>query len=239
MRSGIGPADRPSGGRDRGPPRPAGRGRQLARPSGRRRRHRLRGSVAGRAAAPLDRDVPQPRGADRRLDDLMLWLADPAGPDSPPPMTIDAVLLQPDARGNVRTPVRRSRRSATNRPAGPDARATSTVWPRPWIARSMSWPTLRCEPCAPVPRRHDPRRAEQLRAHIAENSYSIPMSSGPARWARRRRTAPSSTRSGRVHGVDGLFVADASIIPEPPSGFRHLPTLMVAERLSEVVAAVR
>ncbi|MFL5776624.1 MAG: GMC oxidoreductase [Chloroflexota bacterium] len=45
--------------------------------------------------------------------------------------------------------------------------------------------------------------------------------------------------NGGVHGIEGLFVADASIIPEPPSGFSHLPTLMLAERLSEVVAAAR
>jgi len=37
---------------------------------------------------------------------------------------------------------------------------------------------------------------------------------------------------GRVHGVEGLYVADASIIPEPPSGFPHLATMMIAERLA-------
>jgi choline dehydrogenase len=42
--------------------------------------------------------------------------------------------------------------------------------------------------------------------------------------------------TGRAHGLDNLFVADASIIPEPPSGFSHLPTIMIAERLSEVIA---
>jgi len=37
---------------------------------------------------------------------------------------------------------------------------------------------------------------------------------------------------GRVHGIDGLSVIDASIIPEPPSGFPHLITIVVAERLA-------
>ena len=38
---------------------------------------------------------------------------------------------------------------------------------------------------------------------------------------------------GHVHGVDRLSVIDASVIPEPPSGFPHLITLMLAEHLSE------
>jgi choline dehydrogenase len=38
---------------------------------------------------------------------------------------------------------------------------------------------------------------------------------------------------GRVHGVEGLVVADASIIPEPPSGFPHVITLMLAEHISQ------
>jgi len=42
---------------------------------------------------------------------------------------------------------------------------------------------------------------------------------------------------GRVHGIDGLSVVDASIIPEPPSGFPHLVTIMLAEHLASRMAA--
>ena len=38
--------------------------------------------------------------------------------------------------------------------------------------------------------------------------------------------------AGRVHGVDGLRVIDASVIPDAPSGFPHLVTIMVAEHLA-------
>ena len=38
---------------------------------------------------------------------------------------------------------------------------------------------------------------------------------------------------GRVHGTEGLSVIDASIMPSVPSGFTHLPTIMIAERLAE------
>jgi choline dehydrogenase-like flavoprotein len=44
--------------------------------------------------------------------------------------------------------------------------------------------------------------------------------------------------AGRVFGTAGLYVVDASIMPTVPSGFTHLPTIMIAERLSERIAAV-
>ena len=36
-----------------------------------------------------------------------------------------------------------------------------------------------------------------------------------------------------VHGVSGLYVADASIMPTITSGNTHAPAVMIAERLSE------
>ena len=37
---------------------------------------------------------------------------------------------------------------------------------------------------------------------------------------------------GRVHGAQGLYVADASIMPVVPRANTNLPTLMVAERIA-------
>ena len=42
--------------------------------------------------------------------------------------------------------------------------------------------------------------------------------------------------AGRVHGAECLSVVDASIVPNGPSGFTHIPTVMIAERLSEQIA---
>ncbi len=39
--------------------------------------------------------------------------------------------------------------------------------------------------------------------------------------------------AGRVRGVEGLRVIDASLFPEIPTGNIHLPTLMLAERLAD------
>lgn len=43
----------------------------------------------------------------------------------------------------------------------------------------------------------------------------------------------------RVHGVRGLRVVDASIMPVITSGNTNSPTLMIAERASEMIRADR
>jgi choline dehydrogenase-like flavoprotein len=43
--------------------------------------------------------------------------------------------------------------------------------------------------------------------------------------------------TGRVHGTDRLTVADASIVPSATSAFTQIPTVMLAERLSELLAS--
>jgi choline dehydrogenase len=40
----------------------------------------------------------------------------------------------------------------------------------------------------------------------------------------------------RVRGLDGLRVADASVMPEVTSGNTHAPTVMIGERASDLVA---
>ena len=42
---------------------------------------------------------------------------------------------------------------------------------------------------------------------------------------------------GRVHGVAGLRVADASVMPTVPRGNTNLPTLMIAEKLAAAMQA--
>ena len=44
---------------------------------------------------------------------------------------------------------------------------------------------------------------------------------------------------GRVHGIEHLLVADASIMPTIPSGNTNLPTIMVAERIASWIAQDR
>ena len=52
-----------------------------------------------------------------------------------------------------------------------------------------------------------------------------------------RRPTPSSTRELRVRGVDGLRVADASIMPFVTTGNTNAPTMMIGEKASDLLLA--
>ena len=43
--------------------------------------------------------------------------------------------------------------------------------------------------------------------------------------------------AGRVHGVPGLRVCDASLMPSAVSANTNLPTIMIAERIADLIKA--
>lgn len=44
---------------------------------------------------------------------------------------------------------------------------------------------------------------------------------------------------GSVHGVDALYVCDASLMPSIPCANTNVPTIMIAERIADMLREVR
>ena len=168
--------------------------------------------------------------------DLMIWISDPEGDE--PGLWFDPVLLKPRSRGSVR--LRASDPTASPRITLPEVRDPADVdrlvegyrlglqlANRPEIRRlSMGSPPV--EPSTP----------EEWRRRVLENAYSIPHVVGTCRMGPSPDGGDVVDALGRVHGVERLSVIDASIIPDAPSGFPHVVTIMLAEHLSEKLIAL-
>ncbi len=162
--------------------------------------------------------------------DLMFWFSDPDGDE--PGLWLDPVLLKPRSRGSVR--LRSSDPADPPRIALPGLRESADIerlaeaYRRGLeIARRPGIRRLATD--APPA---DPATPEELRRRVVDNAYSIPHVVGTCAMG------PSTGGGvvdalGRVHGIERLSVIDASIIPDAPSGFPHLITIMLAEHLSE------
>jgi choline dehydrogenase len=168
--------------------------------------------------------------------DLMFWLSDPRG--DPPIFEIDVVLLRPRSRGRVRL--------RSHDPADPplielpglrdptDVDRLAEAYIRGLDVASR--PELR-RLCADPP---SPglREDHDVRDLIRANSYSIPHVVGTCSMGSRPEDGAVVDASGLVHGAERLSVVDASIIPNGPAAFTHVPTIMLAGRLSEQIATL-
>jgi choline dehydrogenase len=83
--------------------------------------------------------------------------------------------------------------------------------------------------------RSDAELAAGIRARV--ETYHHPV--GTCRMGPASDEAAVVDQRGRVHGVAGLSVIDASIMPTIPAANTHLPTLLVAERCAAWLAACR
>jgi choline dehydrogenase-like flavoprotein len=82
-----------------------------------------------------------------------------------------------------------------------------------------------------------PSEPDDLHKLIRAEVYSIPHVVGTCAMGPRSEDGAVVDASGHVHGTERLSVVDASIMPDVPSGFTHIPTIMIAERLSEQIAS--
>lgn len=188
-----------------------------------------------RPASPVLHSIATFRSTSQPADappDLLFWLADPAG--SEPAFTFELVLLKPEGRGSVRL------RSAD--PSDPPRITLPSLSEKRDLDRAAEG-FRRCLEVANLPsvRRLAAKAVPDLPSgrdgveRILASAYSIPHVVGTCRMGPSAATGDVVDAAGRVHGLEGLRVVDASIMPEPPAGFPHLVTVMIAERLAALM----
>jgi choline dehydrogenase len=169
--------------------------------------------------------------------DLMLWINDPDPPEDAPQYPIDILLLKPRSRGIVRLrsadPADPPRIDLPNLREASDLERIAEAYRRAYeIAADREIRRLCADP--PSPATGD--RAELLEV-VRRGARSIPHVVGTCSMGPEPDDGAVVDGAGRVFGAERLYVIDASIMPTVPSGFTHLPTIMIAERLSERIAA--
>jgi hypothetical protein len=58
-----------------------------------------------------------------------------------------------------------------------------------------------------------------------------------SRWQWAHLVPRADWRVGAVHGISGLWVADASVMPAIPAASINLPTIVIAERIAQWLSA--
>jgi len=176
------------------------------------------------------------RSPDRRdgVPDVLYWLSDPFGDE--PAFSIETVLMKPVARGRVRIvsadPAVPPRITLPDPTIAADVDRITDAWLRsitiandPELRRLAGSGVLRT-PTDPI----------EIRRRIDDSRYSLPHVVGTCRMGPDPLDGAVVDTRCRVHGIEGLVVADASVIPEPPAGFPHVIVLMLAERVAAMLA---
>jgi 5-(hydroxymethyl)furfural/furfural oxidase len=99
------------------------------------------------------------------------------------------------------------------------------------ILGSMSYPGLDLETIA-----HDDAALDEF---VRNGVSGMAHHAGTCRMGRADDPLAVTDPQGRVHGVEGLRVVDASVMPWVPRGNTNIPTIMVAEKIADAILAAR
>jgi choline dehydrogenase len=190
-------------------------------------------------AAPILHSIATFHSSGRSSDnppDLMFWLSDPDADTAT--FELNVVLLKPRSTGVVRLhsadPAEPPSIELPNLSDPSDIERLAEGYRR--ALEVVNRPEIRRHCTDPPP--GQPANADALLAHIRRQVYSLPHVVGTCSMGPRPDEGGVVDASGRVHGTEALSVADASIMPNVPSGFTHIPTIMIAERLAEHIASL-
>jgi choline dehydrogenase len=154
----------------------------------------------------------------------------PSGPtaDEPDTLTLLVGLMTPRSRGVLRL--------ASADAADPPRIDPGHLRDSDDVARLAAGARLarRLAATAPLSRYLGPPPPEPSEAWVIENAASYQHPVGTCRMGPADDPRAVVDSTGRVHGVAGLTVVDASAMPSIPSANTNLATLMLAERLAEV-----
>ena len=81
------------------------------------------------------------------------------------------------------------------------------------------------------------RDRERLKAHVRDNIAGMFHPAGSCRMGRADDRHAVVDAAGRVHGVAGLRVVDASVMPNLIAGNTNVPVIMVAEKMAAAILA--
>ncbi len=162
--------------------------------------------------------------------DLMFWVHEPSEDDGR--LYLDPILLKPESRGSVRLrsadPMNRPRIVLPGLRVERDVERLMEGYELGLVIADH--PAIRALARGPAPTA--PSGPVELRERVVTNAYSLPHVVGTCRMGPSPSAGDVVDAAGRVHGIDRLRVVDASVIPDAPSGFPHLVTIMVAEHLA-------
>ncbi|PZR86107.1 MAG: choline dehydrogenase, partial [Candidatus Nephthysia bennettiae] len=156
-----------------------------------------------------------------------------------PGFSVSAVHLRPDARGHVRI--------KSPDPSAPpsilfnflktqydlDALTAGMRLVRKIIEQPAIAPLVAEEILPGASVKTDADFEATIRANGISNLHPV----GTCRMGPDPATGAVVDARGRVHGVDGLLVGDASIMPEVPAANTNLPVIMIAEYLAARIIA--
>jgi choline dehydrogenase len=155
--------------------------------------------------------------------DIQVFPSGPT-PDEPDTLTLLVGLMAPRSRGVLRL--------ASDDPAEPPLIDPGHLRDPDDVARLTAG--ARLAQTVPLSRHLGPGTPAPSDRWVLENAASYQHPVGTCRMGPADEVDAVVDASGRVHGVAGLFVVDASVMPSIPSANTNLPTLMLAERLAEV-----